>query len=233
MKKTTAIVMLLVSSILTSFAQTRADRIFNISDKYIYNTDTVHLQNNNKVIIEMADVTDYVMLKNLDSVVRLLQQDIEFYKDSFKELDNVRIDYALEKDSDNTKLRFRKYQPAGDIYVKRGGQFARMKLEQDTIRIVLKKPLLEHNSHMSFYDFPVQITLLLNNYAADLSTVLNDRILNQAIDTIATASLPKVYDPNISQHRTTVDYWPYLPKKKLVRNTIDDGEERHAVIGRK
>ena len=46
----------------------RTNSVFNISDDYIYNTHTVYLEHDAKMIIELADVTDYVMLNNLDSL---------------------------------------------------------------------------------------------------------------------------------------------------------------------
>jgi hypothetical protein len=130
-------------------------------------------------------------------------------------MDNVRIDYVLKKNSDNTIMRLKKYKPEGTVYVKRDGSFSRLKLEQDTIRIMLTKPLIEHTSPTSFYDFPLQITFLLNNYA-DINTLLADKgLLNHIVDTFATVSIPKPYNANISETGTTINYFPFKASKRL------------------
>ncbi len=197
------------------YAQTRADRMFNMPQQYIYNTHTAHLQERNRIVIEMADATDYIMARNLDSIVRIMLTDIAIYKDSIQDMDNVRIDYVLRKGSDNTIMRLKKYKPEGGVYVKRDGAFSKLKLEQDTIRISLAKPLAEHAMPMSFYDFPVQITFLLNNYT-ELDALLNDKgLLNHIVDTFAAKSITKPYSPNISKTGTVIDYFPFKASKRM------------------
>ena len=201
----------------------RTNSVFNISDDYIYNTHTVYLEHDAKMIIEMADVTDYVMLKGIDSLVRQMRFDIDFYKDSLTALDNVRIDYAIRLESDNTMIRFKKYSPDGDIYVKRHGELSKMKVERDTIRLIVRKAKTEHNSRMHFYDFPVQVTFILNNYT-DLDSVLKyEGLLEKITDTLAARTIPKVYDPNISEHRTEIEYHPFSHEPKM-ENIRLDGE---------
>jgi len=205
----------------SSIAGKRTNSVFNISDDYIYNTHTVYLEHDTRMIIEMADVTDYVMLNNLDSLVRQMRFDIDFYKDSLTALDNVRIDYAIRLESDNTMIRFKKYSPDGDIYVKRHGELSKMKVERDTIRLIVRKQKTDHNSKMFFYDFPVQVTFILNNYT-DLDSVLKyDGLLDKIKDTLAARTMPKVYDPNISKHRTEIEYYPFSHEPKMVNIKVD------------
>lgn len=205
----------------TEYLRTHTESTFNMSQSYIYNRHVVTLRDNEQIIIEMADVTDYTMLSNLDSLLRSALEDVVFYKDSVAPLDNIRIDYATTLESDNTLIRFRKYRPDGDIYIKRHGELAHMKIERDTFRLTLRKPLLEHNSHMHFYDYPVQVTFLMNTYT-NLYNLLQDKgVLKQAIDTMAHATLPKVYNPEISKHRTLVEYRPYSKDKTLIVQHLD------------
>ena len=210
-------------------AQTKADRVFNMPEKYIYNTHRVHLRGDGLLTIEMADVTDYEMLKNLDSILNRALDDIAFYKDSIQPTDNVRIDYTLQKESDNIMIRFKKYKADGDVFVKKGNELSRLKLEQDTVRILLKKPEKERDSHMHFYDFPVQLTFLVNNYT-DLNTLVGDKgMLSHIADTLSSVTQPKVYDPAISRHRTNIDFYPYRIGRTLTKTEMEDGE----IVGKK
>jgi hypothetical protein len=206
-------------------AQTKAESIFNIPAEYVFNTHTVHLQDGATMVVEMADVTDYSLIGNLDSIVRVMRDDIAFYKSSFQPMDNVRIDYAVEKESGNAKMRFKRYTPDSDIYAKCNGEIARLKVEQDTIRITIGKPPQGHSSHMYLYDFPVQVTFLLNNYT-DINSLLSDKgLVNRYISTLATASLPKTYSPNINEHRTVIHYYPYKPGTNLTKSVVRKKDE--------
>ena len=234
MKKFTIVTALAISSLMVKlYAQTKAESIFNIPAEYVYNTHTVYLREGAKMVIEMADVTDYGLLKNLDSIVRMMQDDIVFYNGSFQPMDNVRIDYAVENEGGNAKMRFKKYAPDGDIYVKHNGQIARLKVEQDTIRITINKPPQEHSSHMYLYDFPVQVTFLLNNYT-DINSLLNDKgSLNRFISTLATAALPKTYSPNISENRTVINYYPFKPGSNLTMSILRKKDEGSVRLSKK
>lgn len=206
----------------TTYAQTFADYInahrettFQIPEASIYHTHTVYLHDHEKMVIEMTDITDYTMLSDIDSILREALADAAFYKDSFTELQNVRIDYDIKLGSDNTIMRFKKYNPDGDIYVKQNGKMARMKIARDTFRIIFRKPLHDHSSKMYLYDYPVQVTFLMNNYN-NLYTLLQDKgMLKHTIDTLAKATLPEIYSPRLSHHRTEVEYMPYTAYKTM------------------
>lgn len=211
-----------VLGISTTYAQTFAEYInahrettFQIPPASIYHTHTIYLHDHEKMVIEMTDITDYTMLSDLDSVLRVALADAAFYKDSVTELQNVRIDYDIKLGSDNTIMRFKKYNPDGDIYVKQNGKMSRMKIARDTFRIIFRKPLHDHSSKMYLYDYPVQVTFLMNNYT-NLYTLLQDKgMLQQTIDTLAKSTLPERYSPRLSQHRTEVEYMPYTAYKTM------------------
>lgn len=190
--------------------------LFNLSDEYAYNCHEVYLENNEWMIIQLADVTDYLMLRNMDSLMNVVWQDIQVFRDSSGPMENVRVDYAMKLETDESMMRFKKYAPDGSIMIKKGGELSMLKVEKDTIRFIIRKQMLEHNSHMHFYDFPVQVTFLLNNYT-NLGRILNDRNrLNSIIDSLGEASIPVLYDPNISFHRTTALYYPYRPGRRVI-----------------
>ena len=214
-------------------AQTKADKLFNIPEKYVYNVHTAHLHDGARMMVEMADVTDYVMLKNLDSFVAMMQRDVDFYKDSIKGPENVRVDYAFEWGSDKAMIRFRRHQPSGDIYVKTAGELSRMKVEQDTVRLLIRKKPMEHSNPSFLYDFPVQITFLLNNFS-DLKTISSEKgLINSIVDAFAKASLPKPYHANLSEHRTKFDYYPFSVSKRMVKRDPDGEDLREATAEKK
>lgn len=226
MKKLFALIVLLSAA--TGYAQSFADyanahreTTFAIPEATIYNTHTVYLHDNERMIIEMADVTDYTMLKDLDSLLRTALNDVAFYKDSATALQNVRIDYDLKLESDDIIMRFKKHDPNGDVYVKRHGETLRMKIARDTFRIIVRKPLVEHNSHMHMHDYPVQVTFIMNNYA-NLYGLLQEKVtLNSIIDTLSKAVLPEVYQFALDKHQTTIEYNPYTRNKYMDVTHID------------
>lgn len=181
---------------------------FEIPKETIYHTHTIHLRDNERMIVELTDVTDYVMIKNLDSILQAALADAAFYKDSATALQNVRIDYDIKLESDNILMRFKKYNPDGDIYVKQHGELSRMKIARDTFRLIFRKPMVQHHSLMYMDDYPVQVTFLMNNYA-NLYTLIQEKgLFNKIIDTVSKETFPKVYSADYKNHTTTVQYWP-------------------------
>ena len=45
----------------------QADKLFNIYPPFVKNIHTAHLRKNEKMIVELADLSDYDMLNHLDS----------------------------------------------------------------------------------------------------------------------------------------------------------------------
>ena len=92
----------------------------------------------------------------------------------------------------------------------------------------MKKPLVERDSHMHLYDYPVQVTFVLNNYT-DIDELLKEKgMLNEFVATLAKATLPKKYDPKIKDHPTSIEYHPYSQYTKIVRNEVTAADEPKA-----
>lgn len=200
----------------TEHVNAHRETSFGLAPADIYHRHIVWLKNGEKMIIELADVTDYTLLRHLDSLLESALADVVFYKDSVAPLEHVRIDYDVKLESDNVLMRFRRYKQDGDVYVKKqNGDMARIKIERDTFRIIIRKPLLEHNSQMHFYDYPVQVTFIMNNYTNLYDLVSDKPMLRHIIDTLATATAPDEYDPDINRHQTTAEYHPYDNKEPL------------------
>jgi hypothetical protein len=160
----------------------KSEKMFNIAE--VPNiSDYVYLKNG-KMIFEMREVADYKYFKNLDSVLLQLRQDIAFYKDSLENgIGNVRIDYALQEGDKTRKVRFIKYNVIGDIFVIHHGETEHLKIEQDTIRIVIRNITGTQIKWL----YPVQVTFILNNYA-DIDKVITEKeVIRHAIDTLPLA----------------------------------------------
>ena len=173
--------------------------------------DFVYLQNG-KMILDMINVQDYQYLNNLDSILIQFRKDIAFYKDSLENgTGNVRIDYVLNAAKEYKQIRFKKYPPEGDIYVNRHGETERLKLEQDTIRILIQNivgPPKSATFNWSSFIHPIQATIVLNNYT-DIDKVIADKaMLHHIIDTLTSVRTARE-SKNPYKFPSTCIYRPY------------------------
>ncbi len=205
--------------------KSKAEMLFNMNPPFVNNIHTAHLLKNESMIIELADLTDYDLLNNLDSIMRELMKDIEFYKDSMPVTGNIRIDYVVTEDSHEKIMRFAKYSAEGEFFVKQRNDIARLKLDQDTVHIILQKKPNDRSNHAHFYDFPAQVTFCLNNYT-DIDTLLNNKgFIKAVVDTLMNAIPPKKVNPEHEfpyggPTQSTVDYYPYSTYNKIRRSSV-------------
>jgi hypothetical protein len=197
-----------------------ADRLFNIYAPVVNHLHTAHLLKNEKMILELIDITDYDMFQGLDSILTGLMQDIRFYKDSLPATGSVRIDYMLTEGSGQKMMRFKRYSPKGDLFVMQNNETAGLKLDQDTIHIILKKKLNNKGNYAHFYEWPVQVTFCLNNYT-DIDTLLRDKgLITAIVDTLSKVIPPPKTNPERNSSfarpaQSTVDYYPYNKENKI------------------
>jgi hypothetical protein len=205
--------------------KSKAEMLFNMNPPFVNNIHTAHLLKGEAMIIELADLNDYDLLNNLDSIMEEMMKDIEFYKDSMPVTGNIRIDYVITEDSREKIMRFVKYPSSGDLYVKQNIDIARLKLDQDTVHIILQKKPNDRSNHAHFYDFPAQVTFCLNNYA-DIDTLLNNKgFLRSIVDTLKNAIPAKKINPEHDfpyggPTQSTVDYYPYSAFNKMRRSSV-------------
>ncbi len=198
----------------------------------VYHQHVVDLQHHEQMIIEVTDITDYTLLKHFDSLVESALNDVVFYKDSVQLLEHVRIDYDVKLGSDDILIRCKRYKPSADVYVKHSGSMSAMKIDRDTFRIIIRKPLIEHHMPEHMYDYPVQVTFILNNYN-NLRNILADKgLLTQSIDTMMHAVIPKRASTNLEQYQTYAEYYPYSYHKALYVKKIDTepGDNRKKIL---
>jgi len=142
-----------------------------------------------RVLFELNDLKNYKSLAGLDTMLQQLGDDIAFYHDS---LENgtapVRIDYIVHTDKEYREIRFVKHQQNGDPFVKRNGNIERLKITDDTIRILMKKEM-EMPEHWKgkFKHLPdlclIQATFTLSRYS-DIGHIIEQKsLLLHAIDT--------------------------------------------------
>ena len=133
--------MLLISINGCLFAQNNnADKVFEMPPNSISRIYFIDLDKGDKIKFELGDLNDLNVITNLDSILRVFVQDIEPLKDSLAdELTSKRIDYIIDPSGKN-KLRIQQFAPNGSSYLVNQGTVAAMKLEQDTVNILLPAP---------------------------------------------------------------------------------------------
>ncbi|MCD6013353.1 MAG: hypothetical protein K0Q79_3215 [Flavipsychrobacter sp.] len=199
---------------ITSLTKTESN--FNMQPSQVNNRHWVYLPKDGKMIIELHNTHNYTMLSSLEPILNEMMKNIAFYKDSLNAAGNVRIDYAYATYQPLNKIRFKKYAPDGDLFVVHRNDLAKLKIEQDTIRIVFENSNDQPTSWDSkagarvvHRDIPAQITFCLNNYE-DLNGLLaNKGTLNHIIDTLIIASNPKNKKAFPFFNTTSIAYRPF------------------------
>lgn len=169
--------------------RSKTETAFNMPTCIVNVRDFVHLNDEQKIIFELNNPNDYEFIRNLDSTISQFIQDISFYRDSLaNNPGNIRIDYARTQEA-ISQLSFKKYDAGADMFIKRNGELAKMKLEQDTIRFFLRVFSEERNGKNGFKNkiahlHIVQITFCLNNYSNIEKLAANKDLLHNIIDTL-------------------------------------------------
>ncbi len=190
---------------------TQTDLVFGMTHNYINIRDFVNI-GGCQMILELDNVADFDRLKHLDSILLLLRKDIEFYKDSLEANKgaNGLIEYVLTEGYDFKQMRFTRHKPQGDMYVNKQGEISILKIEQDTVKIVLhvkgkevetywreKGKLKKSEGKRKFApQYDIQVMLCLNNYSNIDKVIADSSLLRRAIDTLQiTANKRTIKDP--------------------------------------
>jgi hypothetical protein len=175
---------------------TEVEKNFNIPERYINIRDYVYLKDKAKMIIELNHVQQYEELQHIDTLLRAFMREIAVYKDSLDAgSGSVRIDYAQDDELSIRKIRIKKHPADGDIYMSGRGERARLKLDQDTVRIFVRhNPAIPDMAHLhgwrgrTQYELNnaqmYQVTFCVNSYE-DLAKMATDKTaMLHAIDTL-------------------------------------------------
>lgn len=256
--------LILISLHGTLFAQTtdmhtlpsRTESTFNpCIPCYIHIKDVVMLKDK-KMVLELFRIEDYALLKNMDSILMNFRKDIAFYKDSLESnnMGNVRIDYVYNLKNNTRKIRFNKYPAEGQSFVKVNNDVSRLKIEQDTVHIVIENemPLKEAmfikvkgpgKELLNIFPYSIQLTFTLNNYT-DVDQIIADKVeMKRIVDTLEEAKRPlasgkrghvgvvsSVYRPYLSE--SVKKAWsPALVRYKqyngVIKDELDNGYNTH------
>lgn len=164
--------------------RSNTQRVFSPLGKF--NTrfrDFVTLKNA-KLIVDATSLNDYNYFKPMDSLLLMLKKDVTFYKDSLEanKTGNVRIDYVINESDNTRKIRFKKYSGDGDCYAKTNGNVVQLKMEQDTVRIIVVKKV---EVRKDFYEWQhCQATFVVNDYTYIDAIIADQPIIRHIIDTL-------------------------------------------------
>ena len=113
------------------------DRLFNSPPLSIGINYRVRLGNGNILRIDLANGYDLRFFKNIDSLLTVFLDDMKAFRDSLTDPLTVKhIDYLIDT-SGKKKLRIRQDRPVATTFLLDGGEPALLRVEQDTIRILL------------------------------------------------------------------------------------------------
>lgn len=226
---------------------TKTDLTFNPCEKCYIRIKDIVLMKDERMTLELFRIEDYDLFKNMDSILMSLYKDVAFYKDSLEGngTDNVRIDYVYNLKNNTRKIRFRKYAANGQSFVRQNNDVSKLKIEQDTIHIVLENTMpLEQATYikikgsmgkqlLSTFPYSVQATFVLNNYTDIDRLIANKAEIRRIIDTLKEAKKPlqnkkgyiravsSVYRPYLSGY--TKEHWrPAIVKYRQFTGIIKD-----------
>jgi len=195
----------------------------NFNATWVNNRHIVRLKKGEKMTIEMLNLHDYDLLGNMDSLLTSVKNELKVFKDSMQTSPsgNLRIDYVVATNKDFKKIRIQRFDAKGDIYVSKRGEISRLKLEQDTLRILIHK----YQENLVRKYEPVQITLLLNNYSDIDQLISSNPELQHFIDTMYMVSSSKRKNANQYSYKTSILFDPYIanPGKFSKRFTMIEG----------
>jgi hypothetical protein len=156
----------------------RVSRTFTgISADHIQNRFWIDLGKGNRLGLELEDDQDLEKFANIDSLLIVFLADMKPFTDSLSDpLSWHLIDYVVDAGG-KKKVRLQSFHPAASSFLLDQGEPAALRLEQDTIRIVLEYPAATGRRHDGIRQD--RLSLYLNNYhemANYITGGLNERI---------------------------------------------------------
>ena len=134
------IYLVLISTTGNLFAQqaSNAEKMFDVPENRITRRFTFQLEKGEKMQVDLSRLNDLSRISNIDSMIREFLRDMEPLRDSLgSKLASRRIDYMMDTSS-MKKLRIQVFPPRGSNFLVSNSDAASLKLEQDTIHLVMK-----------------------------------------------------------------------------------------------
>ncbi len=190
MKKIIWLLALGMSAGLAAFAQeerplSNTDKAFEAPAKSVTMRMRVDLGKGNAMQVEICYQRDLEYARNLDSLVRILMHDITVFKDSLSdELAVRRIDYKITS-PDKKQVRIVKYPSAGNSFLLANGGVSALKLEQDTINMILadEKPVADYPKKLIVWKNYCRVSFFINR-VEELPEILTTNNLNEKIQAL-------------------------------------------------
>jgi hypothetical protein len=178
MQKIIASMLALLSITATLCAQQK--EIFSLPSYSIDIDYTIQLDRGNQLQIQLANGSDLRIFENIDSLLLVFLGDMKAFRDSLSDPMTVkRIDYLIDT-SGQRKLRIRQTRPTAASFLLEGNEPAILRLEQDTVFIMVVTPVARHGEGKNInglrYD---RLRFLLNRYSeleGYVANGLNDKI---------------------------------------------------------
>lgn len=208
-----------------SFNFDQTAMVFPKGNLVSYYPHQVRIVARNKTVIDvqMQQIRQLQVLKNIDSILALAWADVQPLKDSFpNDLNNRLLDINYAPDG-HTKMRIKTYPPRGSSFVKTTEGLALLKIEQDTLFImgnsgpghlqtIVVNPGIDRPSWSkrdSFYAYtPWTISIRINNLSEIPSLI---GTLNQHMNTIAAdyAAFYNYKKPDDNMNKVNLVYEPF------------------------
>lgn len=165
MKKFFCTVLTLLSIMGTLYAQfdIRAGfKTFGISSDNLERRYWIDMGKGNRLCLELEDQEDLDRFTNVDSLLMVFLADMKPFNDSLSDpLSWHVIDYVIDG-AGKKKVRLQTFRPPASTYLLDKAEPAILRLEQDTIQIVLEYPVSKGRSHDGIRQD--RLSLYLNDY---------------------------------------------------------------------
>lgn len=133
-----------------------------ISSDHLQNRFWIDLGKGNRICLELEDEQDLERFTNIDSLLMVFLADMRPFNDSLSDpLSWHLIDYVVDAGG-KKKVRLQSFHPSASSFLLDQAEPAALRLEQDTIQIVLESPATTGRRHDGIRQD--RLSLYLNNY---------------------------------------------------------------------
>jgi hypothetical protein len=143
MKKINRLMLCFLSITATLCAQEtnkETTRLFELPPYSIHQTFRIDLGKENQLWLQLGQMQDLAHWSNIDSILQVFLNDMKTFRDSLSDPSTTkRIDYVIDL-SGRKRIRIRQSRPPGAAFLLDQGEPALLKLEQDSIHILLMFP---------------------------------------------------------------------------------------------
>jgi hypothetical protein len=161
-------------------ALTAEDKVFETPPYSIGIEYTIKLGGGNVLRIDLANGYDLRSFRNIDSLLTVFLSDMEAFRDSLGDPLTIKhIDYLIDTGG-KRKLRLRQYRPAATSFLLGEAEPSILRIQQDTIHILLITPARGRRSGVTVNDMRYDRLCFFVNHYSEM-TAMNNRGLNDEI----------------------------------------------------